>query len=95
MLLATGPANAQTSGARIHLIHGIPGVNVDVIVDGKVVFANFAFKDTQDLSSFAGQTLKGLKVNAAGTADHGDRRRRRRPPGHRQLHGVRPPRRRR
>ncbi len=61
------PSSAQSDDARIHLIHGIPGVNVDVIVDGNVVFENFAFKDTQDLSSFAGQTLAGLKVNAAGT----------------------------
>lgn len=69
MMFAVGPANAQTSGARIHLIHGIPGANVDVVVGGDVVFANFAFKDTQDLSSFSGKTLTGLKVNAAGTQD--------------------------
>lgn len=69
MMFAVGPANAQTSGARIHLIHGIPGVNVDVVVGGDVVFSNFAFKDTQDLSSFSGKTLTGLKVNAAGTQD--------------------------
>ena len=69
MMFAVGPANAQTSGARIHLIHGIPGANVDVVVGGDVVFSNFAFKDTQDLSSFAGKTLTGLKVNAAGTSD--------------------------
>jgi len=67
MMFATGQANAQTSGARIHLIHGIPGANVDVVVGGDVVFSNFAFKDTQDLSSFSGKTLAGLKVNAAGT----------------------------
>ncbi len=58
---------AQTSGARIHLIHGIPNTPVDVEVDGKVIIPNFNFKDTKDLSSFAGQTLKGLKVKAAGT----------------------------
>lgn len=67
LALTVSPASAQSDSARIHLIHGIPGVDVDVIVDGNVVFENFKFKDTQDLSSFAGQTLVGLKVNAAGT----------------------------
>lgn len=60
------PAAAQDT-ARIHLIHGIPGVDVDVEVDGAVVFPNFAFGDTQDLSSLAGTTLVGLTVKAAGT----------------------------
>lgn len=63
------PASAQSDSARIHLIHGIPGVEVDVIVDGQPVFENFAFEDTQDLSSMAGTTLTGLKVNVAGTED--------------------------
>ncbi|MDH3293415.1 MAG: DUF4397 domain-containing protein [Acidimicrobiia bacterium] len=62
------PASAQDD-ARIHLIHGIPGADVDVLVDGAVVFEGFSFKDTQDLSSFAGQTLVGVQVNAAGTSD--------------------------
>lgn len=60
------PASAQDS-ARIHLIHGIPGVDVDVEVDGAVVFPGFAFGETQDLSSLAGSTLAGLTVKAAGT----------------------------
>lgn len=65
MALAS-PSSAQ-SGARIHLIHGIPNTPVDVEVDGKVIIPNFNFKDTKDLSSFSGQTLKALKVKAAGT----------------------------
>lgn len=63
------PASAQSDDARIHLIHGIPGADVDVLVDGAAVFEGFSFKDTQDLSGFAGQTLAGVQVNAAGTAD--------------------------
>jgi hypothetical protein len=60
------PAGAQ-SGARIHLIHGIPDTPVDVAVDGENVITDFNFGDTEDLSSFAGQTLVGVQVKAAGT----------------------------
>lgn len=69
-LVATGssPAGAQ-SGARIHLIHGIPDTPVDVAVGGEDVITDFQFGDTQDLSSFAGQTLAGVQVTAAGTDD--------------------------
>ena len=69
-LLATGgtPAGAQ-EGARIHLIHGIPDTPVDVAVGGEDVITDFQFGDTQDLSSYAGQTLAGVQVKAAGTDD--------------------------
>src|SRR5690554_5974119 len=65
VVLAT-PSAAQES-ARIHLIHGIPDTPVDVVAGGEVVFSDFQFGDTQDLSGLAGQTLAGLTVNAAGT----------------------------
>lgn len=68
LVMLVVPASAQ-DGARIHLIHGIPGVDVDVEVGGDNVFENFKFKDTQDLSGLAGQTLTGLKVKVAGTDD--------------------------
>ncbi|MGD9798083.1 MAG: DUF4397 domain-containing protein [Acidimicrobiia bacterium] len=61
-------AGAQAATARIHLIHGIPNTPVDVVVGGQVAFGGFAFGETKDLSSFAGQTLAGLKVNLAGTS---------------------------
>lgn len=59
------PASAQN--ARIHLLHGIPDTDVDVEAGGANVFEGFSFGDTQDLSSFAGATLEGVKVKAAGT----------------------------
>jgi hypothetical protein len=62
----TSPAGAQEA-ARIHLIHGIPDVTVDVVVAGEPVLSGFEFGDTEDLSSFAGQTLAGLQVRVAGT----------------------------
>jgi len=66
LFLFAGRADAQ-GAARIHLIHGIPDTPVDVVAGGEVVFSNFQFGDTQDLSALAGQTLTGLTVNAAGT----------------------------
>jgi hypothetical protein len=66
--LFAAPAGAQDD-ARIHLIHGIPGVDVDVASDGAVVFEGFAFGDTQDLSALAGTTLPSLQVLVAGTSD--------------------------
>jgi hypothetical protein len=65
--LAPASAGAQDA-AQITLLHGIPGATVDVVVDGSVVIPGFEPGDTQDLSSFAGQTLKNLEVRAAGTA---------------------------
>ncbi len=67
-LLLVGPADAD-DGARIHLIHGIPDVDVDVEAGGANVFEGFSFGDTQDLSALAGQTLEGLTVKVAGTDD--------------------------
>ena len=68
LLGSIGTASAQ-SVARIHLIHGIPGVDVDVEIGGEIAIEGFAFRDTQDLSGFAGQTLADVKVKAAGTDD--------------------------
>ena len=63
-------ASAQTApAARIHLLHGIPDVTVDVYAGGEAVFEDFAFGDTQDLSALAGQTLTDVEVRVAGTED--------------------------
>lgn len=66
VFIVPSAAGAQDA-ARIHLIHGIPDTNVDVAAGGDVVIPDFAFGDTQDLSSFAGQTLPGVQVLLAGT----------------------------
>jgi hypothetical protein len=66
LVAAPAGANAQTADAEIMLLHGIPGVTVDVVVDGAVVIPNFEPGTMQDLSSFAGQTLKNLEVRPAG-----------------------------
>ncbi|MFP5323036.1 MAG: DUF4397 domain-containing protein [Acidimicrobiia bacterium] len=66
-LLVLAPSASAQESARIHLIHGIPDTPVDVVAGGEVVFGDFQFGDTQDLSGLAGQTLTGLTVNAAGT----------------------------
>jgi LPXTG-motif cell wall-anchored protein len=58
--LPTG-AGAQ-SAPVITLLHGIPGVTVDVFVGGTEVVPDFAPGATQDLSAFAGQTLSNIEV---------------------------------
>jgi hypothetical protein len=59
------PANAQT-GATVMLLHGIPGVTVDVYVDGGAVIEGFEPAAMQDLSAFAGATLENIAVVPAG-----------------------------
>jgi hypothetical protein len=68
--LTASAASAQTApAARIHLLHGIPDVTVDVYAGGEAVFEDFAFGDTQDLSALAGETLTDVEVRVAGTED--------------------------
>lgn len=68
-LVAPAAANAQTDGAEIMLLHGIPGVTVDVAVAGAVAIPGFEPGDMQDISAFAGQELTDLEVLVAGTED--------------------------
>lgn len=74
-LLLAPAATAQTPTpisapvATITLLHGIPGATVDVAVAGAVVIPGFEPGDTQDLSSFAGQTLTNVEVREAGTTN--------------------------
>jgi Domain of unknown function (DUF4397) len=69
--MAISPIGASAApdpgDVRIHLIHGIPGVPVDVAAGGAEVFADFQFGQTKDLSALAGTTLEDLQVLAAGT----------------------------
>ena len=67
MILAIAAPAMGQAAVRIHLIHGIPDTPVDVYVDDAVVFENFNFGDTQDLSALAGDTLVNLQVKLAGT----------------------------
>ncbi|MEL6891068.1 MAG: DUF4397 domain-containing protein [Actinomycetota bacterium] len=66
MAVPTAEAQSET---EIMLLHGIPGVEVDLAVDGAVVIPGFAPGDMQDLTPFAGQTLENLEVRVAGTED--------------------------
>ena len=66
--IPAGASSAQEP-VSVMLLHGIPGVTVDVVVDGAVVIPGFEPGDMQDLSSFAGQTLQNVEVRVAGTED--------------------------
>jgi len=68
LAVPAGTSSAQES-ADVMLLHGIPGITVDVAVDGAVVIPGFEPGSMQDLSSFAGQTLTNLEVRPAGTED--------------------------
>lgn len=68
ILTVPGGAGAQAD-AEIMLLHGIPGITVDVAVDGAVVIPDFEPGAMQDISAFAGQTLTNLEVRPAGTED--------------------------
>jgi len=60
------PASAQDN-TRIILIHGIPGVDVDILANGEPVAEEFGFGDRIDLSDLAGETLEELTVLVAGS----------------------------
>lgn len=66
-VMVAAPMAGADGHSRIHLIHGIPDVDVDVIAGGETAVADFSFGDTQDLSALAGATLEGLQVVVAGT----------------------------
>jgi hypothetical protein len=71
-VLAPGGASAQGGPEGTNLLHGIPGVPVDVYVDGTVTFAGFQPGASEDLSSFAGSALNNVEIFAEGadpTAD--------------------------
>ncbi|MGI9644657.1 MAG: DUF4397 domain-containing protein, partial [Ilumatobacteraceae bacterium] len=67
-LAAPGGASAQ-GDAEIVLLHGVPGVTVDIAVDGAVVVPGFEPGAMQDISAFAGETLANVEVRVAGTED--------------------------
>ena len=68
IVVAPGAANAQDD-TQITLLHGIPGVTVDVAVGGAVLLPGFEPGAIQDLTAFAGQTLANLEVRLAGDED--------------------------
>jgi hypothetical protein len=65
---ASMPAAAQDA-PTVALVHGIPGVPVDVFVDGQAVLTGFEPGTVQDVSGLAGQTLADVEIRAAGTPD--------------------------
>lgn len=66
---AAGTASADGHENQVTLLHGIPGVTVDVAVGGDVLLPGFEPGATQDLTPFAGQTLTDVTVFVAGTED--------------------------
>ena len=67
--VAAGTASADGHENQVMLMHGIPGVTVDVAVGGEVLLPGFEPGATQDLTPFAGQELAEVTVFVAGTED--------------------------
>lgn len=64
--LSAGSLATAQSQDSITILHGIPGVTVDLVVDGEVVIAGFDAGDTQDLTPLAGTTLQNIEARSAG-----------------------------
>ena len=58
--------SAQTDTA-VTILHGIPGITVDLRVDGEVVIAGFDAGDTQDFTPLAGTELTNIEAVRAGS----------------------------
>lgn len=67
IVVAPSTASAQTATPSIALVHGLPGLTVDLVVDGTVVLDAFAPGSIVDISSFAGRTLENVEVVTDGT----------------------------
>ena len=67
--VAPSTAGAQSATPAISLIHGIPGVTVDLVVDGTVVLDAFTPGSIVDITSFAGRTLEDVEVVTDDTGD--------------------------
>lgn len=63
---ASTGASAQTENA-VTILHGIPGITVDLRVDGELVIAGFDAGDTQDFTPLAGTVLKNIEAVRAGS----------------------------
>ena len=59
-LTASGVAQAQTGDAALTVIHGVPGVTVDVCADGKAAISGFTFNSQKSLSLPAGTYSLGI-----------------------------------
>jgi hypothetical protein len=60
VLMASGPAGAQSGDAALTVIHGVPGVTVDVCADGKAAISGFTFTSQKALSLPAGTYSLGI-----------------------------------
>ena len=50
----------------VTILHAIPGVTVDLVIDGELIVPGFDAGDTQDLTPLAGLTLNNIEARAAG-----------------------------
>lgn len=66
VLVSAGTARAQLDDS-VTILHGIPGITVDLVIDDEVVIAGFDAGDTQDFTPLAGMTLNDIEARRAGS----------------------------
>ncbi len=63
----TAGAGAQEAG-RVQLVNALVGQPIDVYVSGRILVADLAAGDTQDLTPLSGRTLRQVEVRRSRTA---------------------------
>ncbi len=65
--LTAGAASADAHGAKVTIVHGVPGLTVDICVNGSEAIENFEFKDiASDVPLAAGSYDLGVTVADTG-----------------------------
>jgi hypothetical protein len=70
-IAVAAPADAQSGDATVTVVHGVPGVTVDVCANGSAAIKGFTYKSTKTLSLPAGSYSLGVvKTGAACSASN-------------------------
>lgn len=69
LLASFGVSSAATGDATVHVVHGVPGVKVDVCVDGAEVRSGFAYTGRFSTALPAGEYRVAIRLASPGTCD--------------------------
>lgn len=69
LLASFGVSAAATGDATVHVVHGVPGVKVDVCVDGTEVRSGFAYTGRFTTALPAGEYRVAIRLASSGTCD--------------------------
>lgn len=60
-------ADPESTPTRISLVHAVPGVDVDLVLDDEELASDFRLGEVRDVTNFAGRDLAGLRAMRAGS----------------------------